>query len=365
MSAVKRLEKFGKFCIRALLKRVLIPGRIPVEDIRVDSIMRILVVRQDSRLGNLVLMTPLLSALKAALPEAELDVVISEGFEEIIAGNPSVDRMFVFRKRKARFLPFWYVGFVRRLRNRAYDLAVDVSDGRHFSLNGALLTRLSNARYRLGYDREYADTFMNVLVPPPPPDTYMADAIRDILKAVLPGVREYPPVFYINEDERIFAGEWLQDRNISEYDSFFVIHPGGKGRKRWGARCFAGLIDRIGGVTGARIVVIGAEAEREEIGMMRKLSRFPFDVLENVTVGQMAAVIERCDLYISGDTGPMHVAAALGRPTVAVFTSSDYQVYGPRIKRSRVITGVDGVVSVEDVVNAVWDLLSIDPEADQ
>lgn len=323
---------------------------------------RILVVRQDSRLGNLVLMTPLLSALKAALPEAEVDVLISEGFEEVMAGNPNVDHVHVFRKRKSRLNPWWYIGFVRRLRDRGYDLAIDVSNGGHFSLNGALLTRLSGAKYRLGYDREDADTFMNVLVPPPPRDTYMADAVRDILKPVAPGVREYPPVFYVNDDERVFAQEWLQDRDIADYDSFFVIHPGGKGRKRWGAENFAQLVDRIGGVTGARIVVIGAKAERDTIERMRGLARVPFDVLDRVTVGQMAALIERCDLFISGDTGPMHVATALGRPTVAIFTSSDTRVYGPRTRNSRIVTGA---VGVDDVVNAIWDLLSIDPAGER
>ncbi len=362
MNVLKRLEYLGKRGIRALLGRTLRTGRIRPEDVRLESVSRILVVRQDSRLGNLVLMTPLLSALKAALPEAEVDVLISEGFEEVMSGNPNVDNVHVFRKRKSRINPWWYLGFVRRLRDRGYDLAIDVSNGGHFSLNGALLTRLSGARYRLGYDREDADTFMNVLVPPPPADTYMADAVRNILKPVAPNLREYPPVFYLSDDERAFAQEWLLDHEIADYDSFFVIHPGGKGRKRWGARNFASLVDRIGGVTGARIVVIGARAEADEIGLMKSLTRIPFDVLDQVTVGQMAAVIERCDLYISGDTGPMHVATALGRPTAAIFTSSDVRVYGPRTKNSRIISGS---VTVDDVVTVIWDLLSIDPSGER
>lgn len=365
MNLLKGLEYGGKRVIRTLLRRILRTGRIEPREVHLESVARILAVRQDSRLGNLVLMTPLLSALKAALPEAEVDVVISEGFEEVMTGNPNVDHVHVLLKRKARINPWWYLGFVRRLRERKYDLAIDVSSGSHFSLNGALLTRLSGARYRLGYDREDADTFMNVLVSPPPEDTYMADAVRDILKPVAPNLRDYPPVFYVSDDERVFAQEWLQDRDIADSDSFFVIHPGGKGKKRWGASNFAHLLDRIGGVTGARMVIIGAKAEMEEIEQIRSLARVPFLVLDSITVGQMAAVIERCDLYISGDTGPMHVAAALGRPTVAVFLSSDARVYGPRTKNSRIVTGVNDVVTVDDVVTAIWDLLSIDPEGER
>jgi heptosyltransferase-2 len=172
-------------------------------------------------------------------------------------------------------------------------------------------------------------------------------------------------VFHLSDDERAFAAEWLQEREITEYDSFFVIHPGGKKKKRWGARNFAILIDRIAGVTGARIVVAGGEAEQETIEEMRTLTRTFFDVLTGVSVGQMAALIDRCDLFVSGDTGPMHVAAALGRPVAALFHSSDHRVYGPRGRNSRVVLGTDGVITPDDVVNAIWDILSIDPEPEE
>lgn len=362
MKAAKRLEYHSKRLIRAIMGRFLRTGRIEPEAVDTASIGRVLVVRQDSRLGNLVLMTPLLTALKATFPEAEVDALISEGFEEILTANPNVDHVLVFRKREMRLFPWRYFRMIRNMQRRRYDLAVDVSNGHHFSLNGALLTRLSGARYRLGYDRGDAGTFLNVLVPSPPPDTPMADAVRNVLKPVAPEIREYPTVFYLSEDDRVFAGEWLQEREITEFDSFFIVHPGGKGKKRWGARNFATLIDRIAGVTGARIVVAGGAAEAETIREMRAVARTPFDVLTGVSVGQMAALIDRADLFVSGDTGPMHVAVALGRPVVAVFLSSNHRVYGPRGRNSRVVTDSDGAVLPDDVVTAIWDLLSIEPD---
>jgi ADP-heptose:LPS heptosyltransferase len=365
VKVLKRLERCGKRIIRSVARQVLKNVRIRPDHVDTDSITRILVVRQDGRLGNLVLMSPLLSALKAALPDAELDVLVSEGFEEVLAGNPNVDHVRVFRKKRARLFPWTYAGLVHELRKARYDLAVDVSNGYHFSLNGALLTRLSGARYRVGYDREDAGAFMNVLIPLPPPGTQMADAMRDIVKPILPGILEYQVAFYVCEEDRSFAAVWLQEREITGYDSYFVIHPGGKEKKRWGARNFAGLIDRIAGVTGARMVVAGSGPDRETIQEMRRLSRCGFDVLEGVTVGQMAAVIERCDLFISGDTGPMHIATALGRPVVAVFLSSDYRIFGPRGKYGRVVTAENSPVDVDDVVAAIWDILSIDEESEK
>ena len=73
-------------------------------------------------------------------------------------------------------------------------------------------------------------------------------------------------------------------------------------------------------------------------------------------VGQMAAVIERCSLYISGDTGPMHVAAALDRPTVGIFNARTFSVYGPRCRNGRIVFNENGMPAVDEVMNAVHDV---------
>jgi ADP-heptose:LPS heptosyltransferase len=352
---LKGLERYFKLKIRSFLKGKLKSGQLSPDEVEIGTLSRILVIRQDSRLGNLVLMTPLLSALKEALPDAKVDVLVAEGFEEVLAGNPNIDRMIIFQKRKARLIPWWYVGFIMKLKKARYDLAIDVSNGRHFSLNNVLLTFFTQARYRLGYDREDAGTFMNILVPLPPENTPMAEAMQGIIEQILPGIRKYQTVFYVGDQERIFAGEWLKERKIVENDSFTVIHPGGKGKKRWSEHNFAGLIDLIA-ATGERIVVIGGKAEKETIRSLRIHSNARFEVLEKATIGQMAALIERASIFISGDTGPMHVAEALGKPTVAIFLASDAQVFGHQGKRSRVVTGKDGAVTVDDVFTAVCDL---------
>jgi ADP-heptose:LPS heptosyltransferase len=354
---LKRLERYSKSKILGLLKRTLKSDRLSPEKVDTSSISKILVVRQDSRLGNLILMTPLLSALKAALPDSEVDVLVSEGFEDVLAHNPNANRMVIFQKKKARMIPWWYLGFIRKLKEARFDLAIDVSNGRHFSLNGALLTFFSGARYRLGYDRENASTFMNVLVPPPPEETPMAEAMQGIIEMIFPGIRKYPTSFYVDDQERAFAGEWLHEHKIID-NPFIVIHPGGKGNKRWSEKNFAGLIDNIN-AAGEMIVVIGGKAEKEIIGRIRTHSKARFEVLEKVTVGQMAAVIDRARVFISGDTGPKHLAEALGKQVISIFLSSDAQVYGHRSERSRIVTGKEGCVTVEDVFSEFRDISGI------
>ena len=358
MKFSKRVERFCKRCILNILKMFLKPVPVQPEEFDAESISKILVIRQDSRLGNLVLMTPLIRGLKTAFPDAELDVLISEGYEEVLSHNPYIDHTIVFEKRKARLLPWLYPLFIKRLRRTEYDIAIDVSNGYHFSLNNMLLTSLSGADYRIGYNRNDAQAFLNLLIQLPPPDMHMADAMLGLVKYISPDAHEFPTAFFLNDEDCSFADEWLKSHGITELDSFFVIHPGGKGKKRWNEKNFAGLIGRINADIGLKIVVIGGIAEHDTLNKIRDLSKGSFEALENVTVGQMAAIIDRSNLFISGDTGPIHISSALGRPTIGIFISSDFRVYGPRGENARIVIGRQDQTSIKDVMIAVMDLFS-------
>ena len=352
MRVRKRLELFCKQKIRKLLGLLLKPVPVEPEDIRHETISKILVVRQDSRLGNLVLMTPFLSGLKAAFPGSKVDVLISEGFEEVLENNPNIDHIVIFEKKKARINPWSYIGLIKRLKRNRYDCAVDVYDGRHLSLNNILLTCLSGARYRLGYDRDDARSFLNLLITAPSEGTHIADAMIGLVQRLSPGINYYTMMYYVSDEDRMFAREWLEEHDIGEPDTFFVIHPGGKGKKRWGARNFAGLIDALTDETGVKIVLVGGPADQSAIDSIEELSQSSFTVLNKIRVGQMAAVIERCSLFISGDTGPMHVSAALNRPTVGIFITSDFRAYGPRGDKSRIVYKDNEIPSVEKSTDA-------------
>ena len=362
MRFLKRLERGGKQILRKAAVAIVRSEPVDVADFDRGDIRKILLVRQDSRLGNLILMTPLISGFRKSFPTATIDILISEGFEEILEHNPEIDDILMFRKSLARRQPWSYPRFLMEIRRAGYDLAVDVSDGRHTSLNNSLLTAFSGAHYRLGYNYGEAGGFLNMAVPCPPADMHMADAVMGLVKFIAPETPDFPMVVHIGEDDREFASEWLQRHDIPALESFFVIHPGGKGRKRWDTDKFAGLIERIDREMGVRLVCIAGPADMDRLDRIHEKSGAAFDVLTDVTVNRMAAVIERCDLFISGDTGPMHVASALEKPTVAIFLSSDFRVYGPRGENTRIVIGTNGSVVVDDVMLAINDLLFPGPD---
>jgi len=364
----KRFERQGKRWLRSLVAKAVIS--VPVEPGKLDpdSVSRVLVVRQDSRLGNLVLMTPFLEGLRDAFPTAKIECLVSGGFESVLQPNPHIDGVIVFDKKRARINPLWYVRFVRSLRGNSYDVAVDVSDGFHLSFNNALLTALSGARFRVGYDREDAMSFENLLVPKPPRETHMADALMGLARFMSSRVGDYSMQYYLVDDDRDFADNWLRERKIVSGQPFALIHPGGRGLKQWGANKFAELIDRLKQTYEISIVVVEGPSEKDIVHAINTSCNTTIEVLRGVSIGCMAAVIGRCSLFISNDTGPMHVASALKKPTIGIFTSSDYRVYGPRGEFGRTVVSDTGSPTVEDVMVAVDDLanaLNPDSEYDE
>ncbi len=358
MRIYKNIERAGKRLMRSVLKNIIRPESIAVADIAAEDISKILLVRQDTRLGNLVLMTPMIRALKEVFPDCSIDILISSGMEDIFDGNPAVDDLVIFDKDAAKILPWRYLGLISDLKREKYDIAIDVSNGHHYSFNNVMLTALSGARYSLGYDREDAGAFLGTVMPPLPPDnTHFADALTGLVNVLSPVSGEYGLELKVAETAREQAEKILDENGISVLDSFCIIHPGGRGRKQWGAEHFTELIERLFVETGFPVLVIGGPGEDDIIEMMKKSSNVPFAIVQDISIAEMMALIERCDLFVSNDTGPMHIATALGRCTVAVFTSSNYRVYGPRGNNTRIVTSSTGKPAVDDVLMAIHDLI--------
>jgi len=353
----KRIERYGKRRLLGVLKGLFRTEPATLGDFDRAAVSKILVVRQDSRLGNLVLMTPLLAGLREAFPAARIDVLVAEGFHDVYRRCPFVDGLMVFEKRKARLFPWWYPAFVRRLRGIGYDLVVEVSNGHTFSFNNVLLTALTGARYRVGYDRHDAGSFLNLLAPAPPEDMHMADAMFGLVTFLAPGVRYHPIRYFLDDADREFADKWLAEQGFGPREPFVAIHPGGRGEKQWGAANFAALIDRVAGDLQIGVVCIHGPGEDGLVAHIREIAAVEVRILRDVTIGRMAAVIERCSLFISNDTGPMHVASALNRPTVGIFISSNFRRYGPRGKYGRSVVGSGKKPAVDDVMVAIIDML--------
>jgi ADP-heptose:LPS heptosyltransferase len=355
---LKALETKGKGVLLALI-RPLLRGRLLEREILRDRpIQRILVVRQDERLGNLILITPFLEGLGNRMPQAHITALVSVRFGDILRNNPAVDTILSFDKRHFLWNPIRFARFVRALRRCRFDLAVDCGPVDGLSLNNALMTYLSGAPVRLGYLRGHSDTFLNLLAPRPVPESSEVEIHLNLLRFCFGQIPSSRPKVYLTAPEKEAAAR-VQDRwGLRQEDLLVGIHIGGRGQKRWPVERFASLAGQLIENHDVKVVIFWGPGEKELLKAIPEDHSKGLFLAPALEVRELASHIQRCDVFISCDTGPMHLALALERPTVAIFRQPNYERYGQRGVLNRVVFRPGGDVAEEDVLEELVPLLN-------
>lgn len=347
----KRAERLGKRALVWVLKRCV--KSEPGPKINPGKVKKILVVRQDDRIGNLVLITPMLEALRRGFPGRRIVLLVGQSFHEILQGNPHCDEVVVFEKRRYIFHPFDFFRLVKRLRAERFDLALDCSHVHAFSFSNGLLTYLSGAPYRVGYGRGNSDLFLNMSVCPQPSGKHATEAHMDLVRSLGVEVDNPQMRVYMSENERESIRWYLRQKGVSEEDLLCGLHIGGSGKKRWPVENFARLADELNRLFGMKVIILWGQKEASLLPDLERHLRTTPIVSDPLRIREMTALIEQCSLFVAPDTGPMHISVAVGTPTVAIFLAPNYPVYGPRGDGHKVVYREGGQVTVDDVVAAV------------
>jgi ADP-heptose:LPS heptosyltransferase len=297
---------------------------------RVDGVARIAVLRANA-LGDYLLAVPALEALKRAYPGAWLTLLGTAMHAGFLTGRPGpVDDVValppitgVSTSERGRPAPD---GLCDELRARGFDLAVQIHGGGRFS--NPFVRRLG-ARVTAGLrapDAERLDRWV-------PYTPYHHETLRFLqVAALVGGVADgLEPRLTVTDRDRDELSRALGDLPRG----LVAVHPGARDpRRRWPVERFAEVADQIE----RPIAVTGTEVERDlvegVIAAMRPSSRPVIPVVGALGIGGLAALYERCDLVIGNDTGPRHLAAAVGTPTVAVYWCGNLITYGP-LSRTR------------------------------
>jgi heptosyltransferase-3 len=332
-----------KLFLRSAGEESLKPGGVDLRRIR-----RILVVRQDDRIGNLILTTPLLSALRSSFPRAEIWYLASRTFHTLFSGSKLVDRILVARKRLYIFNPAALLLFIGKIRRQRFDLAIDASDENNFSLNNSFLVLLSGARYRIGYRKPRSSLFLNLEVPASRTRRHASETYLDLLRYLVGDVRSNGLEVDVDPKRAAQAQAYLEGKGVKPGDLLIGMHIGGRLRKRWQPESFRELAGWLTDTFGAKVIVFWGPEEKAAIrqfgrGNARQIVSDPFGL------PMLAALIQKCSLFISPDTGAMHLSVAVGTPTLALFLDSDEVKFGPRGDRHRVLLSPNAKLPVEKV----------------
>ena len=279
--------------------------------------------------------TPVFRAIRKRYPDSYLAVIAEPHGCEIISGNPDIDEIFVFdlkRNTNSKNLKE-QIGFIKNLRGKKFDLVVDLYNGGR----APLFACLCGARYRLGGDNNWKKIFFNMLYTP---DPAIKHCIESELDKIYPlGIKDNlnkDMIMYISDEDRKFINKMF---DIKPNELVIGINPGaGCPSKRWKVEGFAKVGDMLIERYKAKVIIIQNLGQEKTLAyQIRDLMRNPASIASELNLKQLAALTEACNIFISGDTGPLHIAIAMGTSTVTLFTSTIPELASPISGEHRVI----------------------------
>lgn len=294
----------------------------------------IVVVRLDERLGNVVLMTPVLLALKRRYPEARIDVVVAHRAVPVLEGHSAVHALLPFHKRQL----IGAMGILNTglaLRRGRYDLAIDGANPTCPSLTHALMVRFSGARHTLGYGQGLIGRLFTTAVPPPttgedggPAPLYRHEIdMRLGLLRPLGGPRQARTMqvtshLPLPRDSAVPAFLRALDGAL-----FVLVNVGARTTpKQLKAADYAVVANSITMAGMLPVLSFGPQ----EAGLAQEVANYSAQAVLAPPTGlaELAHLMRRALCVVSCDTGPMHLSVALGRPTCGLFVSTDPARYG-------------------------------------
>lgn len=296
--------------------------------------MNILIVKL-SAVGDVIHTLPALAALRRHYPSAHITWVVEEAAADLITGHPCLDRVIVSRRkswirdvRNGRIeRPIAGIrSFYAELRSRPYDLVIDFQG----LLKSAVVVMLSGGNRKLGYDslQELSRLFYDEKIPEDM-RKHAVDRYLDFLRHL--GAEAGDPEFFVpiqQESESRIDG-LLAANGFDRDEPFVAVSPVALWEtKLWEDEKFARLCDRIERDLKARVVLTAAQAERIE-PILEKMKTSAVNLGGKTTLKDLAELYRRAALLITTDSGPMHLAAAMGTPVVALFGPTDPSRTGP------------------------------------
>ena len=296
--------------------------------------MNILIVKL-SAIGDVVHTLPSLAALRKLYPEANITWAIEDASSDLISDHPYLDRVIVsHRKQWINDLKEGRIrkpireirSFIDDLKEQPYDLVIDL----HGLIKSAVLVLLSSGKRKLGYDsmQELSGLFLNEKIPENM-HKHAIDRYLDFLRYLGADAKEPEYLIPIGEENINRVEELLQRNDIDKKDSFVAVSPVALwDTKLWADEKFAGLCDRIAEELKVSVIFTGTEHDKLE-HIQSRMKAPSLNMGGKTTLRDLAYLYQRSALLITTDSGPMHLAVAMGTPVIALFGPTDPSRTGP------------------------------------
>ncbi|MBI5865899.1 MAG: lipopolysaccharide heptosyltransferase II [Planctomycetes bacterium] len=308
----------------------------------IDTPARILLIKPSS-LGDIIHALPVLAALRRTWPNAHIAWLVGSSFAPLLEGHPLLNEIIPFDRR--HYGTMWrnpmaaaaFVRFIRDIRRRRFDLVVDLQG----LIRSGLIAYFGGVPRRVGFAdaREFGWMFYNERVRCPGGDVHAVERNLHVARHLQLAVDPVEFPLPITPAEREAARRLLREAAGGSIESFTAVIVGARWpSKLWPPRRFAELIDRLHASGAPRCVLLGAPDDRclaDEI--KAACVRPPLDLVGRSNLRQLVALLDQAEQVYCLDSGPMHLAAALGKPLVALFGPTNPLRTGPYSPKARVV----------------------------
>lgn len=308
-------------------------SRLFLQELKNEKVEKILVL-QLTHIGDIVVTTPVFSALRKRYPTARIVALVRPFTKNLLENNPNVDEILTLeapwfnREQGASWMDT--IKFALTLRKAKFSIAFEF----HGDPRDNLLLWLIGAKQRVGYGVRGGGFFLTKIVPYHRVVKHITGRYIDVLQAVGIDPESRKMELFPDKKDKSAVAQARKELGLKPRDKIIVIHPGsGRPNKFWPNDRFAAVADKIAKKHRAKIVLSGGPGESK---LLKSISaRMEHDALPLpvMSLRQLAEFLEGVKLLISTDTGPMHIAKAVGTPTLALFGPVDPREWGYQEKK--------------------------------
>ena len=294
-----------------------------------DQINRILIIRL-APLGETVLTTPVIRALRQHFTEAYIAYMVAPTREDLVLANPHLNEVITYQSSVPKL--------VYQLIQRKFDMAVVLQP----TFRLVLLTFLAKIPFRVGFETNFGGKRLLHASVPNNTSQHETQRYLDVVRGIGIEVADDEPEVFVDEAGKDWCNDFLERRNLYDGRPIIGLNPGaGTSYRRWSVGNFAITADMLNDAYDTHTIITTGPNEHELALQVKKQMKHSPTIVDNVSPMQLAAFLQKCDLYISNDTGPMHLSIAVKTPTIALFGGSNPTQWGPKWNNHTIIAVQD------------------------
>jgi len=284
------------------------------------NLKKILVIKLRA-IGDVILATPVLENLRQAFPQAQIDFLTEKVCAPIIAGHPALHEILILDRKQAGASR----QLIHQIRQRKYDLVFDLFG----NPRSAVLTLLSGAPQRVGFRFRVRQYAYNLKVEPRGDRVHEVEFNLDALRALQIPIVTRQLLVAVDEASENFATQFWRENGLENRLVVGLNASGGWYTKRWPLEFFAQLGDRVQRELNAVVLLLWGPGEYEDVTAIAQAMRRSAVLAPATNLKQLGALLSRLTLLVSNDSGPLHLAAAMGTRVVGIYGPTRPDLQGP------------------------------------